>query len=228
MAYVSTAKGSLHPPAQLAWWVVKTPTCGTKSWTSFSQIFQCSISVQLFLIDPFFLTGCVHWISVYWVTIHFYQQSIYLEEEETKKSRDESVTAPAVWEFSICSSLAWMVLSWWVPCTWPARLWAQWDGSRKPSSGGWPRTRPSAWASSKRQPCNDRPERWTTLKQMIHREVNACIFINLVSIYLIPYFFSNAHPFIQDWTKLKFFGCALWDRWHCNLLQLFKKLWDVK
>ena len=159
MAYVSTK-------------YCKGLPCGTKSWTSFSQIFQWYLwhFSTIFFDWPIFSNGvCALNKCVLRVTIHFYQQSIYLEEEETKKSRDESVTAPAVWEFSICSSLAWMVLSWWVPCTWPARLWAQWDGSRKPSSGGWPRTRPSAWASSKRQPCNDQPERWTTLKQMIQR-----------------------------------------------------------
>ena len=54
-------KGLPPPPCPANLMSRYTPTCGTKSWTSFSQLFQwylCHFSTIFFLIGPFFLTGC--------------------------------------------------------------------------------------------------------------------------------------------------------------------------
>ena len=65
MAYVSTAKASPHPPAQLAWWVVIPQHVAPNLELLFPKYFSGTygISVQFFLIDPFFLTG---WLRSFW------------------------------------------------------------------------------------------------------------------------------------------------------------------
>ena len=59
MAYVSTAKASPHPPAQLAWWVVIPQHVAPNLELLFPKYFSGTygISVQFFFIDPFFSNG---------------------------------------------------------------------------------------------------------------------------------------------------------------------------
>ena len=61
MAYISTAKVSPTPAAQLAWWVVIPQHVAPNLKLLFPKYFSGTygISVQIYLIDPFFLTGCM-------------------------------------------------------------------------------------------------------------------------------------------------------------------------
>ena len=63
MAYVSTAKASPHPPAQLAWWVVIPQHVAQNLELLFPKYFSGTygLSVQFFLIDPFFSNGGCAW-----------------------------------------------------------------------------------------------------------------------------------------------------------------------